>query len=75
MIVNPYQAGPKCKHGRMACRAFVKLPLDVDGVDAIIDTQLLKTPNIILVNLVASYTGRNPDIGTLSTDRGDIFLE
>ena len=58
----------------MACRACIKLPLDVDGIDAIIDTQMLKI-HILLVNLAALDNGRKPDIGTLKKDRCDIFLE
>ena len=73
MTVHPDQDGPKWKHGRMMCRAFTQLPLDVGRVDASIDTQMMTPPNIILVHLAALDNGRNPDIGTLKKDSGDIF--
>ena len=56
----------------MAC---VKLPLYLDGMDASIDTQILKTPHHLLVYLAALENGRKTDIGTLKKDRGDIFSE
>ena len=43
MTVHPYQADPKCNYMSMTCRACVQLPLDVDGIDASIDNQMLKT--------------------------------
>ena len=75
MTVHPYQTDTNCKHSRMSSRACAKLPLDVDGIDDRIDTQILKTPHIILFHLAALNNGRNSDIGTLKKERGDIFLE
>ena len=75
MIVHPDQADTNCKHSCMTCRVCVQLPLDVDGIDASIYTQMLKTPHNILFRLKALDNGRKPDIGTLKKDRGDIFSE
>ena len=49
----------------MTCRACVQLPRDEYGIDASIDTQMMKTPHDIIVHLEALGYGRNPDIGTL----------
>ena len=57
----------------MTCRACVQLPLDVDGIDTSINTQILKTPRGLIVRLADLYNGRNPEIGTLKKDKGDIF--
>ena len=57
----------------MNCRACVQLPLNVDGVDAIINTQMLENPHDILVHVAALDNGRNPYIGTLNKDKGDIL--
>ena len=57
----------------MTCRDCIKLPLDVDGIYASIDTQILKSPHNILVHLADLDYGRKPDIGTLKKFRGDIF--
>ena len=65
MTFHPYQADPKCIHSCMTCRACIQLPLDVDGVNSSIDTQILKTPRDGLVHLAALENGINPDIGTL----------
>ena len=73
MKVRPYHAHPNCKHSRMPCRACIKLPLGVNGIDASIDTQILKPPHILLVELAALDNGRKPNIGSLNKDRGDIF--
>ena len=59
----------------MTFRAIVKLPLDVDRIDASIDTRMLKPPYIIIVHLVDLENGRNPGIDTLKKERGDIFSE
>ena len=75
MTVHPDQADPNCKHGRMTSRACFQLPLGVDGIDASIDTQILKTPHDLLVHLSELDNGRKSDIGTLKKDRGDIFSE
>ena len=42
MTVHPDQDDPNCKYNRMTFRAFIKLPLDVGGIDASIDTHLLE---------------------------------
>ena len=60
---------------QLTCRDCARLPLDVDFIYTIIDTHMLKTPHIILVNLVALYNGINPYIGTLKKERGVIFSE
>ena len=59
----------------MTCRAFIQLPLYVYGIDARINTQMLKNTHILLVHLEDSDNGRKRDIGTLNKDRGDIFLK
>ena len=75
MAVQPYQADPNYKHSHMTCRACVQLPLDVDGIDTIINTQTLKTPHDLLAHLADLYNGRKPDIGTLKKEKGEIFSE
>ena len=74
-MVYPYQYDKKYKHICMTCRSCVQLPLYLDGVDARIDTQTLKTPHIILVHLADLDNGINPDIFTINKERGDILLE
>ena len=64
-MLHPDHAYPKCKHSHITCSAFVQLPLYVDGIDSIIDTQMLKTPHGLLVQLASLDYWRNPDIGTL----------
>ena len=59
----------------MTCRSRVQLPLDLDGIDSSIDTQMLKNPHNILFHLADLDNGRKPDIGTLKKDNGDIFSE
>ena len=59
----------------MTCRACIKLPLDVYGIDAIIDNKMLKPPYIILVHLADLDNGRNPYIGTLKKEEGKILSE
>ena len=59
----------------MTCRACIKLQLNVDGIDASIDTKMLKNSHILLFQLVALDNFRKPDIGTLNKDRGGIFSE
>ena len=75
MTVHPDQAGPNCNYSHMTCRDCVKLPLYVDGIYSIIDTQMLITPRDLLVHLAALDNRRNPDIGTLKKNRGGIFSE
>ena len=57
----------------MTCRDCVQIPPDVYGIDASIETQILKTPHYLLVHLAVLYYGRNPNIGTLKKERQDIF--
>ena len=73
MAVHRDQVDPNRKHVRMTCRAFIQLPLDLDRIYASIDTQIMKPPHIILVNLEALDNGRKPYIVTLKKDRGDIL--
>ena len=75
ITVHSYQAGPNFKHIRMTCRSFIQLPLDVDGIDVIIDNQMFKTPHILIFHLAALDNGRKPDIGTPNKYRGEIFSE
>ena len=44
MKVHPYQADTNCKHSRMACRTCIQIILDLDGIDAIIDTHTIENP-------------------------------
>ena len=57
----------------MTCRAYVKIPIYAYGIDTSINTQMMKTPHDLLVYLADLYNVRNPDIGTLKKDKGDIF--
>ena len=57
----------------MTCKACVQLPLDVNGIDAIINTQMFKIPHDILVHLAALENGRSPVIGTLKKEKEDTF--
>ena len=75
MTVHTDQADPKCKHSHMTCRVCFQLPLDVYGVDASIDTQIIKNSHIILVHLVDLDNERKPYIGTGKKERGEIFSE
>ena len=56
----------KYKHNHMTCRACVKPSLYLDGVYDIIDTQMLKPPHNMLVQLADLYYGRNIDIVTFN---------
>ena len=44
MTVHPYQADINCNQSRMDFRSCVQLLLDVDGIYAIIDDQMLNPP-------------------------------
>ena len=59
----------------MTPREHVQPPLDVDGIDSSIVTQMLKPPHTIIDHLVALENGRNTNIGTLNKYRGGIFSE
>ena len=51
MTVHLDQADRKYKHSRMTCRACVQLLFDEDGIDASINTKMLKTPHDLLFHL------------------------
>ena len=70
MMVPSGQDGPKFKCIHMTCRDCVQLPLDVDGIDSSIDTQMLKTPHVLLFQFASIYYGGNTYIGTLKKDGG-----
>ena len=55
--------------------AYVQIPLDVDGIDDIMYTQILKNPHNMLFHLLDLEYGRKPDTGTINKERGDIFKE
>ena len=57
----------------MTCRDCVQIPPDVYEIDASIETQILKTPHYLLVQLAVLDYGRHPNIGTLKKERRDIF--
>ena len=65
MAVHQDQPDSYCKHRFMTFRACVKLPIYVDGIDAIINTQIMKTPHYIIVHLTSLYHERKPEAGTL----------
>ena len=73
MTVQPDQADAKCKHSNMTCMDYVQPQLYVDGIDAIIDTKILKRPHILLVCLAYFYNERKLDIGTPKKERGYFF--
>ena len=59
------QADIKFKLCCMACRYCVQIRIYLDGIDAIVDTQMLKTPDDLLVYLSHLENGKSPDIETL----------
>ena len=59
----------------MSFRACVQLPLDVNGVDASINTQILRTPHDLMVHLASLDNERKTDIVILNKEKGDIFSE
>ena len=59
----------------MTCRDCVQIPLDIEGTDTSIGTQMLKPPHDLLVQLSALEYGIKPYIGTLKKERGDMFSE
>ena len=75
VTVHPYQADPKYKNNSMTCKACVKVLLYVDGIYAIIDTQMPEKYHDLLFQLKALDYGRNTDIGRLKKEsRGHIFI-
>ena len=75
MTVQPDQADPNCKNSRMTCRACVQLPLDVNGIEASINTKMLKIPHDIIVHLATLENAKKPHIGTLKKDKVYIFSQ
>ena len=75
MTAHPDQVDPKYKHNCMICRSCVKLPQDVNNIDASIDTQIMIPLHILLFHVADLDNGQKPDIGTLKKYRGDIFSE
>ena len=75
MTVRLNQADQKRNNSRTTFRECVQHPLDVDGIDASIDTKFLKKPQIVIVHLAALENCRNPYIGTFKKEGGDIFSE
>ena len=59
----------------MTYRACVQLLLDIGGIDASINIQMLKTPHYILFHLEDLGNGINPEIVTLKKYRGGVFSE
>ena len=57
----------------MTCRTYVKLIIDVDGIDTIIDTQMINTSHNLLLHLADLDYGRKLDLGTLKKERVNIF--
>ena len=47
MTVHSDQAAPNCNYRRITCRACIQLPLCVDGIYSIIDTQMLENPILL----------------------------
>ena len=74
MTVHPYQADLNCNYSLMRYRACVQLPLDKDGIDSSIDTQILKIPHDLLVHLAILDNERKQYIGTHKKYRGYILL-
>ena len=74
ITVHPGQDDLNLNYSHMMCRAYIQLPLNVDEIDASIDTNMLENTHILLVHKAALDNGRKPDIITFKKDRGDIFL-
>ena len=72
-MVHIDQDDPNCNYSRMTYRSCIHIPLYVDGIYSSIDNHMLLKTHILLFRLVALENGRNPDIGTLKKDRGDVF--
>ena len=75
MTSHTYQADPKYNHSSITYKSCDKITLDVDGIDISIYTQMLKPPHTIIVHLADFDSGRDPNIGSLKKERGDIFSE
>ena len=73
MMFHTEQDDPNFNYSRMNCRAFVQLPLYVDGICDSLDTQMLKIPHCFLIYLVDLKYGRKTDYGTLNKYRGAYF--
>ena len=59
----------------MTCRAYVQLPLDLDGIDTRINNQIMENPHDLLFHLSDLDNVRNPDIGTLKREKGNIYFQ
>ena len=59
----------------MTCRACVQLQLNLYGIDASINNQIMKTSHDILVHFTNLDNERKPEIDTLKKEKGDIFSE
>ena len=66
MTFHPDQAHPNCKNSHITYRACDQLPLNVDRIDASINTQILKNPHDIIVHLEALDNAIKPGIGTIN---------
>ena len=75
MTVHPDQDDTNWNCSLVTCRVCVQLPLYVDVIDASIDTQMLKSSDILLVHFAALDNGRKADIVTLKKDKVYIFSE
>ena len=75
ITTHPYQADPNRKNSRMIWRACVQLQIYENDIDASINTQMLKTPHDLLVQLAALDNVRSTVIGTLKKENGYIFSE
>ena len=73
LSVHPDQADTNCKHSHMTCKSCVQLPLDSNGIDASINTQILKTCHNLQVHLEDLENGRKSEIDTLQKEKGEIF--
>ena len=73
MKVHPDQADTNCRHSHTTCSACVKLTLDADSIDDIINTQIILKKHIIIFHLTDLENGRKPCIGIFNKDREDIF--
>ena len=70
MMVQPDISDPKFNSRCTTFKAYVKLPLDVNWIDDIIDIQIIHDPHDILVHLSDLENGRKSDIFELSRSRG-----
>ena len=67
-MVQPDQDDSEWKYSLMACKYCIKLPLDANVVDTIIDNQIINTPQNILFHFEALNNGRKLDISTFKKE-------